>query len=112
LLQDLLREEDDSAIKLKLDQRLPRDSAFYEKLLDMDQNQLAFMVGVEGSHSFTPLIEYLNDKKAIGMTQLKNASVYLIPQCSLVTKIMRKFAPRIQLIKPDTNYLLVILKAS
>lgn len=113
MIQDLLRNEDGSAIKLKLDQRITRDSVFYEKLQEMDSNQLAFMVGAEGSHSFTPLIEYLNDKKAIGMTKVSDSALlYLMPHCSLATKIMKKFAPTIQILKPDTNHLLVILKST
>jgi hypothetical protein len=79
----------------------------------MDLNQLAFMVGAEGSHSFTPLIDYLNDKKAIGMTKVgDSALLYLMPHCSLATKIVKKFASRVQLLKSDANYLLVILKST
>lgn len=108
-----MRNEDGSAIKLKLDQRITRDSVFYDKLLDMDSNQLAFMVGAESSHSFTPLIDYLNDKKAIGMTKVsESAMLYLMPHSSLATKILKKFAPKVQLLKSENNYLLVILKST
>ena len=108
----LLREENGASIKLKLDQRVSREHVFYEKLLSMCMSELAFAVGAEGSHSFTPLVEYLNDKKAIGMTTLSGALVYVLPYCSLTTKIVRHFAPHIDLFKPEHNFLLIILKAA
>ncbi|KAI6221844.1 hypothetical protein M3Y99_01531000 [Aphelenchoides fujianensis] len=112
LLQELLRNEDGSAIKLKLDQRIAREPLFYDTLLQMRGSELAFMVGAEGSHSFTPMIEYLNEKKAIGMSTLPNALVYVLPHCALTDRIVKKFAPQLQLFAPDNNFLLVILKST
>ncbi|KAI6206962.1 hypothetical protein M3Y94_00975000 [Aphelenchoides besseyi] len=111
LLQELLRDEEGTAIKLKLDQRVAREPTFYDKLLNISSSDLAFMVGAEGSHSFTPMIEYLNEKKAIGMSTTPNALVYVLPYCSLTTKIVKKFAPNIAIFEPNSNFLLVILKS-
>lgn len=82
--------------------------------MDTDSNQLAFMIGAEGSHSFTPLIEYLNDKKAIGMTQVNDkAMLYVMPQCSLAAKIVKKFESKVRLMNSDnSNLLLIILKVT
>lgn len=46
------------------------------------------------------------------MTQIGDrATLYLMPHCALAEKIVKKFAPRIRVIKEDTNLLLVILKS-
>ncbi|CAD5219136.1 unnamed protein product [Bursaphelenchus okinawaensis] len=64
LVQDLMRNDEGGAIKLKIDQRLPRETMFLEKLLEADKGSLVFMVGAEVAMSFTPFIEYMNDKDA------------------------------------------------
>ncbi|KAI1710008.1 RNA recognition motif domain-containing protein [Ditylenchus destructor] len=81
LLQDILRDDSGNALKLAISQRLPLDNNFYQKMIDLDQRELALMVAVEGSTSVEPLMKYL-----------------------------QFFAPRIAVIRPGTNHLLIALR--
>ncbi|CAD5226610.1 unnamed protein product [Bursaphelenchus xylophilus] len=67
MVQDLMRNEEGGAIKLKVEQRLPRETVFLDKLKDMERDSLVFMVGAEVSMSFTPFIQYMNEKNASGI---------------------------------------------
>lgn len=112
LIQDLLRNEEGTALRIKIDQRLPRESVFLEKLAAAEPDQLVFMVGAETSLSFTPLIQYLDEKRAVGMTSVPGATVFVLPFCSLTAKIVKRYLPRISVLSADANYLLLILQAT
>uniref|UniRef100_A0A914CST5 Uncharacterized protein n=1 Tax=Acrobeloides nanus TaxID=290746 RepID=A0A914CST5_9BILA len=112
LLQDLLRDDDGNALKLNVNQRLPLDNNFYQKMIDHDKNELALMVAVEGDRPVESLVKYLSEKNAAGVVTVDGGVVYILSNSETSDRLVKFFCPRIALIKPGSNYLLVALKKS
>lgn len=70
LLQDLLRDDDGNALKLTINQRLPLDTNFYQKMIDFDKQELALMIAVEGDRPVETLVKYLTEKNAAGVVSV------------------------------------------
>ncbi|KAI1706265.1 RNA recognition motif domain-containing protein [Ditylenchus destructor] len=110
LLQDIMRDESGNALKLVISQRLPLDNNFYQKMIDFNQRELALMVAIEGSTSAEPLVKYLQEKNAAGVITVNGGVVYVLAASQVADRMFKFFAPRIAVIKPGTNHLLVALK--
>uniref|UniRef100_A0A915E5E5 Uncharacterized protein n=1 Tax=Ditylenchus dipsaci TaxID=166011 RepID=A0A915E5E5_9BILA len=110
LLQDILRDESGNSLKLLISQRLPLDNNFYQKMIDFNQRELALMVAVEGDRSAEPLVKYLQEKNAAGVITVNGGVVYVLSYSQVAERMLKFFAPRIALIKPNTNHLLIALK--
>lgn len=111
-MQDLLRDDDGNALKLNVNQRLPLDNNFYQKMIEHDKNELALMVAVEGDRPVESLIKYLTEKNAAGVVTVDGGVVYILAHSETSERLVKFFCPRIALIKAGTNYLLVALKKS
>ncbi|KAH7725541.1 Protein GRLD-1 a [Aphelenchoides avenae] len=112
LLQDLLRDDDGNALKLTINQRLPLDTNFYQKMIDFDKQELALMIAVEGDRPVETLVKYLTEKNAAGVVTVNGGVVYVLAHSATSDRLIKFFAPRVALMKPGTNYLLVALKKS
>ncbi|KAI1715838.1 RNA recognition motif domain-containing protein [Ditylenchus destructor] len=110
LLQDILRDDSGNALKLAISQRLPLDNKFYQRMIDFDQRELALMVAIEGSTSVEPLVKYLQEKNAAGVITVNGGVVYALAASRVADRMLKFFAPRVAVIRPGTNHLLIALR--
>ncbi|KAI1718686.1 RNA recognition motif domain-containing protein [Ditylenchus destructor] len=116
LLQDILRDDTGNSLKLVVKNRLILSNDFYRKLTTFDENELALMVAVEGSMgkyqlqiSAEPLVKYLKKKDATGVITVDEGVVYILTANEITDRILKHFAPHVNVIKPGTNNLLIAL---
>lgn len=103
------------------------DTNFYQKMIDFDKQELALMIAVEGDRPVETLVKYLTEKNAAGVVSQKlqafrsyalvqvtvnGGVVYVLAHSATSDRLIKFFAPRVALMKPGTNYLLVALKKS
>lgn len=57
----MLRDDAGNSLKLNISQRLPLDTAYYQRMIDLGKDELALMIAVETNERspVTSLIKYL-----------------------------------------------------
>jgi RNA recognition motif-containing protein len=110
ILQDFLRDEDGRVLKLNINQRLPLDDSLFDKITTMDMNELAVCIGAEHDRSLGGLISYLREKSAAGVITMDNVVTYIMGHSSMTSRLIQHFASNVDVLRPDTKCVLVVVK--
>uniref|UniRef100_A0A914QXI9 SPOC domain-containing protein n=1 Tax=Panagrolaimus davidi TaxID=227884 RepID=A0A914QXI9_9BILA len=110
ILQDFLRDEDGRVLKLNINQRLPLDDSLFDKITTMDMNELAVCIGAEHDRSLGGLISYLREKSAAGVITMDSVVTYIMGHSSMTSRLIQHFASNVDVLRPDTKCVLVVVK--
>jgi RNA recognition motif-containing protein len=110
ILQDYLRDEDGRVLKLNINQRLPLDDSLFDKITTMDTSELAVCIGAEHDRTLSGLITYMREKSAAGVITMDSVVTYIMGASSMTSRLINHFAPNVDVLRPGTNCVLVVVK--
>ncbi|CAI2351316.1 unnamed protein product [Caenorhabditis sp. 36 PRJEB53466] len=119
LVVNLLRDEDDAPLHLNITQRLSLNphtpnNALYDKLSCCTSKELSLGVicGRKNLEDLQPLVNYFTNKDAAGVANVPGGMLYIFPYSDFALRLLKEFAPQIEVFNDDSPFLLGALAVS